>query len=244
MSPPVDEPPDLLAFIHGGPPTSPSNNDDATLSSVSLVSPSSEKAPADPQQRLASAHAVLERASQAMAETRAVAESANQETHAKREALRADQLAMEQGRLEVAHCQEAAENSRTRAEVARATVERARLEAQRAEEAEAAAEVEASAAEQELAKAQQAIKARAVSLMATTSAADEAEVTAAEAAAAIVQAQAELDEAEHEEAAARELSELFGKILAHKSRVETELSFETVASGIKGAVVLCRSQAR
>jgi len=97
-------------------------------------------------------------------------------------------------------------------------------------------------------------------------------------------AQVELVEAEKEAEAARELSQLFGRILADKSRVrvcsahahavykcpqrtctcvcmqtyladrtpypitlpkvETELSLETVTSGIKGAVVLCRGQVR
>ena len=88
------------------------------------------------------------------------------------------------------------------------------------------------------------IEAQVVALMETTSAAEEAEVKAAEAVAAVGQAEVELAEAEKEAAAARELSQLFSKILADKSRVETELSLETVTSGIKGAVVLCRGQAR
>ena len=174
-SPPNEPPPDLLAFIQGGPPTTPGNDDAAAPSSSSLTSPSSLASP-DPKQRLAEASAVLERASQAMAEAgrqlrlvasaeiaprhrlaaagegslapthaaqmwqprlkrqglrrgpplvsgaqaRAAAESADREAHGKREASRVDQLAMEQGRMEVARCQEAAENSRARAETARA----------------------------------------------------------------------------------------------------------------------------
>ena len=176
-SPPNEPPPDLLAFIQGGPPTTPGNDDAAAPSSSSLTSPSSLASP-DPKQRLAEASAVLERASQAMAEAgrqlrlvasaeiaprhrlaaagegslapthaaqrwqprlerqglrrrppllsgaqaRAAAESADREAHGKREASRVDQLAMEQGRMEVARCQEAAENSRARAETARAAV--------------------------------------------------------------------------------------------------------------------------
>jgi hypothetical protein len=65
-SPPNEPPPDLLAFIQGGPPTTP-GNDDAAPFSISLTSPSSLASP-DPKQRLAEASAVLERASQAMAE--------------------------------------------------------------------------------------------------------------------------------------------------------------------------------
>ena len=66
-SPPNEPPPDLLAFIQGGPPTTPGNDDAAAPSSSSLTSPSSLASP-DPKQRLAEASAVLERASQAMAE--------------------------------------------------------------------------------------------------------------------------------------------------------------------------------
>ena len=46
----------------------------------------------------------------------------SREAHGKREASRVDRLAMERGRMEVARCQEAAENSRARAETARAAV--------------------------------------------------------------------------------------------------------------------------
>ena len=178
------------------------------------------------------------------AQARAAAESANREAHGKREAMEAASWLHSEGRMEVASCQEVAENSRARAETARAAAERARLDARRAEEAEAGAAAVADTAEQELAEAQQAIEAKVATLMETTSAAEEAEVKVAEAVAAIEWAQVELAEAEKEAAAARELSQLFSKILADKSRVETELSLETVTSGIKGAVVLCRGQAR
>jgi len=63
-SPPNEPPPDLLAFIQGGPPTTPGNS---APSSTSLTSPSALASP-DPNIRLAEANAVLERASQAMAE--------------------------------------------------------------------------------------------------------------------------------------------------------------------------------
>ena len=146
--------------------------------------------------------------------------------------------------MEVASCQEVAENSRARAETARAAAERARLDARRAEEAEAGAAAVADTAEQELAEVLIIVEGKVATLMETTSAAEEAEVKVRVTKSAIDYAQVELAEAEQEAAAARELSQLFSKILADKSRVETELSLETVTSGIKGAVVLCRGQTR
>ena len=146
--------------------------------------------------------------------------------------------------MEVASCQEVAENSRARAETARAAAEQARLDARRAEEAEAGAAAVADTAEQELAEVLIIVEGKVATLMETTSAAEEAEVKVRVTKSAIDYAQVELAEAEQEAAAARELSQLFSKILADKSRVETELSLETVTSGIKGAVVLCRGQTR
>ena len=78
--------------------------------------------------------------------------------------------------MEVASCQEVAENSRARAETARAAAERARLDARRAEEAEAGAAAVADTAEQELAEVLIIVEGKVATLMETTSAAEEAEV--------------------------------------------------------------------
>ena len=120
--------------------------------------------------------------------------------------------------MEVASCQEVAENSRARAETARAAAEQARLDARRAEEAEAGAAAVADTAEQELAEVLIIVEGKVATLMETTSAAEEAEVKVRVTKSAIDYAQVELAEAEQEAAAARELSQLFSKMPRHGRR--------------------------
>ena len=220
-------PGDLLAYIQDGPagvapvlPDAPNNAPKATT--------------ADPQERFTNAKEALDQAETALKAAEAKASSADGELKASRAADQADGEGLALVQLEAEKCEEDIGAKQKKAELANAATEEAKAAALRAATLEEAALQEAEQALKALEAAKALVEAKEVKKALSVVTAGVAEEKYLEAFAAVEEARDGHRAAQQEEAAARELAELFSRILADKSRTEYELAsvVKKVSSGV------------
>tara|TARA_B110001452_G_scaffold33505_1_gene25961 strand:+ start:84 stop:770 length:687 start_codon:yes stop_codon:yes gene_type:complete len=223
-------PDDLLAYIQDG-PTGVAHG----VAPVLPNSPTSTAKPtADPQERYTAAKKALDEAEAALKAAEGEASSADAELKAVRLDEQADGEALALVQLEAETCAEEIKVKQKKAELATVATEEAKAAVARVAVLEEAAVREAEQALEALEAAKALVEAKEVKKALSVATAGAAEDKYLKAHAAVEGARDKHSATQQEEAAARELAELFSRILADKSRVEYEMAsvVKKVSSGV------------
>lgn len=224
MVEPQTKPDDLLAYIQGGP---------TGVAPVLPSSPTTEPT-ADPQERFMVAKKALDEAEAALKAAEGEESTISEELKQVRIAEQADGEALALVQLEAEKSADELKVKQTKAEVAKAATEEAKAAAARAVALEEAAAQEVEQALEALEAAKALVEAKEAKKALSVATAEAAEAKYLKAHAAVEEARDKHSATAQEEAAARELAELFSRILADKSRVEYELAsvVKKVSSGV------------